>query len=258
MQLKQRAILIILVLWALLLALVPTHSSTETTPTQIADDDPKSNLHAAIMEEYQSITMLSVAARYQFQHFQQKHSRIIKRDDVTFSYHSVPTISYGEEWSPTVYRVFVPSRRDVWLRYGVFAHETEKYEYPDSFRAVEPALSDTSFRHEGIFQYKLPPGEHVVAIREEQTLGIRIKIKLDDQAVLSTAFESQFLVYSGSNTPAAHGQQDFARDQRLPWLFVSELYPQSKLEKSIDPAPHLYLIWVSDAEKDHPAFPLTP
>ncbi|TWT92770.1 hypothetical protein [Stieleria varia] len=218
-------------------------------------DSIRKGINAAIRDQYQSIGRIREKAEEKFTDLQLKYGGLVDRGGSVFSFRSVPSIQIEEESPPIIFRVIVPEGRTVWLRYGVFPSNNDIVKNPHMFRSADGLAKGTAFQHEGVFQHLLPTGPHLISIRCEIGVKVPIEVLLDDRRILSTVYESGFFTYYGRDQAYQHEQGDREVGQRLPWLFSSEMYPQTNSEASFEPAPHACSIWLSEDKLDVAPFP---
>lgn len=218
-------------------------------------DSIRKGTNAALLDQYQSIGRIREKAEEKFADLQLKYGGLVDRGGSIFSFRSVPSIQIEEESPPIIFRIIVPENRTVWLRYGVFPSDRDIVQNPHMFRSTVDLPTGTAFQHEGIFQYRLPTGQHLISIHCEIGVNVPIEVSLDDRRILSTFYKSGFYTYYRRDQEYQHDQGDREIGQSLPWLFSCEMYPQTSSEKSIDPAPHACSIWLSEDRIDVPSFP---
>ncbi len=172
------------------------------------------------------------------------------------SMRTLPTIRLHGSDIPVVFRVWVPEDRKVWIKYGV--HETKSGIQSARGGEQEGDLLDESpFDDSGPFAYELAPGEHLVRVGVGSSVDglLPVKLQLDDQLLLETAFRSPHVTGAGSMHVSGKQQIDYGPDRKLPNLFTGNMSLQDE-SGNRPPKSFGFSIWLSENDGNFKEFPM--
>jgi hypothetical protein len=187
-------------------------------------------------------------AETQFLRLHEKYRQIEPRDATTLSIRSVPSLPAEAHPAPTLFRLIVPSRRPVWLKFGV--HE-ESISNTSTIADKASFLSESAFTRAGPYQMRIPTGDHLLSILRgpDREDSAPLRIAIDDQVLLQTTIVSEDLSGFGGSHISASRQLDYPAGKALPWLQSGKAHLGNKNNSAE------FSVWLSDQASDFQEFP---
>jgi hypothetical protein len=270
MQFSLRSLLAVLLLCGVLFPLVMGLQQVrrdEATRMQLANeivmlrqslaiDDPKrQRFDRHVQEEYDSLRRLRKTAELHFAGIQEKYGTILPRGPNVLSLRVVPQLSLDGTPSPLVFRVLVPERRQVWLKYAVILKQDQSVIPKWLDQLARPSV-DTGFLHNGFYQVRLRPGQRDIVVRSGPVAAsvLPIAVRLDDQALLKTRFEADGRLSLGASHLGGLRQIDYDPQRELPWL-VSLKLDVNRKDGSYQNSEYECCLWLSERSSGFDAFP---
>ncbi|QEF96452.1 hypothetical protein Mal15_04800 [Stieleria maiorica] len=228
----------------------------EALRQRLALDDPERQwVRQHQREEYASMGTVRKRAERQFERIQQKYGGIEVRGADVLSLRTVPQLSLGQSQPPVVYRLLVPTDREVWLKYAVVPAEGISRS-PDKLDQLQTPVEASGFADPGPYQLRLAPGEQLLAVQTGPSNGreLPIAIRIDDKPLLDSSFRSEGVPSSGAHHISGLRQFDVLKSRRLPWLQSIQIKVTMEDETRQDAAHHGSL-WLSDQPSGFDPFP---
>jgi hypothetical protein len=232
------------------------HNEIQLLRQRLALDDPKRQVVKDHQKDgFKSLRRLRDTAERQFATIQDKYGKIEPRDAGVVSLRTIPQLSLDGGTAPTVFRLFVPTEREVWLKYAVVLYERNSRSSAQLDQLDQPAI-DTGYKHNGLYEVRLPPGERILEVHAGPSAGklLPIEIRLDDQDLIHTVFSGDGVRHSGATHVSGQRQIDFDGRRELPWLLDLKI----RLEPdggSRQDAPYSACLWLSDRSSSFERFP---
>lgn len=205
--------------------------------------------------EFASVHELRQRAERKFDHLQKKYGAIEDQGPDVLSLRTVPQIAEGIGSPATVFRLLVPTTRDVWLKYCLVQRRGHSRS-PKDLDKIEPPTDQSGFEHSGMYEHKLAPGERFIAIQIEPARGTTrpINVRVDETELMRTQFSGDGEPSISSSYISGRQQVDFDRDRNLPWLLG--LNARLRRENGIrEDAKYAGWFWLSDQSSDAAPFP---
>ena len=230
----------------------------EALRERMALDDPqRQRIKQHQRDELTSIRTMREQAERQFETLQQKYGGIDVRGPDVLSLRTVPQLRRDKTQPPVVFRIHVPTDRDVWLKYAVIPAEGVSRS-PDQLDQRQDPPVGSGFVHPGHYEVKLEPGEHLLAVETGPVRGkvLPASVRLDDKPLLETEFSGDGIPSTGAYHISGTKQLDFPPPRRLPWLLKIKvdlrLDDDSRRDASFDGC-----LWLSDRSSGYAPFPHT-
>ncbi|QDV47767.1 hypothetical protein Enr13x_76790 [Stieleria neptunia] len=228
----------------------------ETLRERLALDDPqRQRIKQHQRDELTSVRAIRERAERQFETIQQKYGGIEVRGTDVLSLRTVPQLRRDRTQPPVVFRVRVPTERDVWLKYAVIPAEGVSRS-PDQLDQRHDPPADSGFAHPGHYERKLEPGEHLLAVQTGPVRGkvLPVAIRLGDKPLLDTEFSGDGIPSTGAYHISGRKQIDYPPQRRLPWLLSVKvklrLEDDSRRDAAFDGC-----LWLSDRSSGYDPFP---
>jgi len=176
-----------------------------------------------------------------FENVVEKYGEIKPTEKLSFR--SVPSLS---GLGRTVYRIYVPNKQDIWLKWGIIKTKNEQVN-PNTGEF----LTNSSFKDSGPFQTKLPQGacELVIETSPVEDGQLPFKILLDEKCLIDSSYVS-----SAVSGVSLWGQSGWERQEKYRYrssLATFGMMPNTPNE--VDPEG--FTIWFGEKEDDFRDFP---
>lgn len=219
------------------------------------DDPQRLRVGQHQREEYLAIRKLRDKAEQHFQSLQDKYGHLEDRGADVLSLRTVPQLSLDSSSPPVVFRLNVPTKRKVWLRYALVPWDNHQ-QTPVDLDKADDAPKDSGFEHVGPYQIQLDPGERLLSVKTGPAIErvMPIVIRLDNQPLIKTRFSADGIPHSGAYHLSGREQLDIPQSRALPWL----LYVRIRLENENKPstnAAYCISLWLSDRPSQFDRFP---
>ncbi|MCS7468026.1 hypothetical protein NZK35_15335 [Stieleria sp. ICT_E10.1] len=228
----------------------------ETFRERLALDDPqRQRIKQHQRDELTSIRAIREQAERQFESLQQKYGGIEVRGGDVLSLRTIPQLRRDRTQPPVVFRLRVPTDRDVWLKYAVIPAEGVSRS-PDQLDERQDPPVESGFAHPGHYQVKLEPGEHLLAVETGPVRGnvLPASVRLGDKPLLKTEFSGEGIPSTGAYHISGTKQIDYPPQRRLPWLLNIKvdlrLDDNSRRDAAFDGC-----LWLSDRSSGYDPFP---
>ncbi|MCA9140591.1 MAG: hypothetical protein KDB00_27655, partial [Planctomycetales bacterium] len=224
---------------------------------QLALDDPQRVLIRKHQQEnFDSIRRLRDIAERQFQVIQHKYGSIEPKGPEIVALRTVPQLSLDGNLAPVVFRISVPTEREVWLKYALVpaGGGSQASEKLDQILESHPG---PGFEHSGPFQRRLPSGECILQVDANKTIDnmLPVSIRLNDQVILESSFTGDGVPRTGSFHISGQTQLDFPVSRPLPWLLNIQIRVEQQGGAHVN-APADGCLWLSTKPSDFEDFPL--
>ena len=235
------------------------HSEVQKLNVRLAMDDPeKMKLIEHRQDEFKSFVKTRDIAERHFVNLKEKYGEIQPRGPETLSIRTIPQLSLDNTSPPVVFRLLVPTKREVWLKYAV-AESGSRNRIPsklDQLGRLDPPPTDTGFRHNGYYEIKLRQGERVFEVHCGKVIGavLPIEVRLDGEKLLTTQFSADGVPHTGSFHISSRKQIDYPMKRELPWLLNINVRVRRDGGPSKEAA-HAGCFWLSDRSSGLESFP---
>jgi len=177
------------------------------------------------------------------------------RGDDVVSFRSIPTIRSDATRTPLTFRLQVPARRPIWLKFGIHPRNVDAP--ADGLEGSEQGvLTDSPFQPTGPFESKLPHGVHRLefTVFEGDQGMASLQVTLDDQVLASfTSSDDREVRNSGHSHISSTKQIDYDAERSLPTLStyrVKLLADENQPERE-----YKFSAWLSDHSSSFASFP---
>lgn len=228
----------------------------ESERQALALDDPKrQRIRQHWRDELDSMQQLRDKAEQQFDRIQLKYSSIETRSGDVLSVRTVPQLSVDDQRPPVAFRLQVPSGRPVYLKYALVPSDGGS-QWSKQLDEIDRAEQDSGYQHPGPYEIRLEPGERIVTVSTGLAIGnvMPITVRLDDETLLNTTFESDQKPTAGAYHVSGRRQMDFAPGRDLPWLLNTRIRLEDEDGKNKNAA-FYGCLWLSERSGQYPSFP---
>ncbi len=228
----------------------------KTQRQRLASDDPQlTSIRERQQEQRLVLHRIRRISQQRFDSIQSEYGSIESPDTHTLSLRSVPQLSLSDDQPPIVFRLHVPSDREVWLKYALIPFDLGS-EPSRRLDRIRVAPKKSRYAHDGPFQWKLPAGEHLFKVTTGPPNGfaLPIHLHLNTMGLLHTAYVSKGTPSSGFFHISGRKQIDFGPKRDLPWLLNVRIRVQKEDGSSVNPD-HSPAIWLSDVSSGFDPFP---
>lgn len=100
--------------------LAQVHNEIRSLKAHLRSDQPA--LHQAILhtrDELKSLDAMRAASLKHFEVLRKKYSTLAPQGDSVFSLRGLPSLATGAGLAPVLFRMWVPGKRPVWLKFGI-------------------------------------------------------------------------------------------------------------------------------------------
>ena len=216
-------------------------------------------LQQAIMrehEEFQPIHAMRERSVRHFDQLRQKYSTLEPPGGDVFSIRGIPSLKTDTGPAPVIFRMFVPEKRTIWLKFGVHMvkHSVHSTRTPDD---VHDLLTVSPFKDSGPFEIQLPSGDQTLRIATGHAADgfLPLIMTLDDKVLLRTSFVAADVAGMGSSHISAPSQIDFDPQRDLPSLLTGHMSLRTPAS-GIEPVnTHAFWVWLSDRASNFARFP---
>jgi hypothetical protein len=216
-------------------------------------------LHKAILHEQEEFEPIHAMRERSLEHFdrlRQKYSTLDPKGADVFSIRGIPSLQNDPEPAPVIFRLFVPEKRTVWLKFGVHmakqsVHSTRA---PDD---VHDLLTDSPFSKSGPFEMQLPPGDQMlkIALGHIAEGSLPVVMTLDDKVLLRSSFVSAEVTGTSSSYISAPSQIDFDPQRQLPSLLGGSMNLRTNASGNKPADTYAFWVWLSDRASNFTSFP---
>lgn len=229
-------------------------SETQTLEALLHRRDParhQARLHE--LDQYEALRAMRAKAIRQFGRLREKYGVVEPRGPDVLSMRNLPSLAADGGPSPVVFRLSVPSSRRIFLKAGV--HASRAYASTSSEADDLDFLTESAYQLSGPFEMLLPAGDHTLSIARGaiQAGAQRLRITLDDEVLLETAFVADQLTGGGSSSISAPVQIDYEAGQPLPLLVSLKNSIEHKASTAAD-TPE-FSVWLSGQSSGFSEFP---
>jgi hypothetical protein len=188
----------------------------------------------------------------QFVVLRQKYRTMEPRGDDVLSIRGIPALSTDTGPAPVIFRLWVPTKRPVWLKFGVHVAQRSVHSSRTSDDESD-LLTDSPFDVSSPLEVRLQPGDQTLTIStgHAQNDSLPLLITLDERVLLRSLFRSEGITGANSSHISVPAQLDFGPDQKLPWLLTAHM----NLQESATDKTYAFSLWLSDHASNFKTFP---
>ena len=216
-------------------------------------------LHQAILHEHEEFQPFHAMRERSVEHFdrlRQKYSTLEPPGADVFSIRGIPSLQTDAGPVPVIFRLFVPEKRTVWLKFGVHTVKQSviSSRTPDD---AHDLLTDSPFKDSGPFEMQLPSGDQTLRIAMGHVAegSLPLVMTLDDKVLLRTSFVSAEVTGTSSGHISALSQIDFGPQQALPSLLTGNMNLRTPVSGIAPANTYAFWVWLSDRASSFASFP---
>ena len=244
---------------------VQRRASLQTQKTEL---ESKTLLYEPLIDQFHSLEDTRDSALKKFEELRVRYGNIQPGGPGVFSYRSIPSLRmHPNDPIPVVVGLFVPSDRDVWVKYAVVREKRGTTRLSRELDRISSPTIETGFTQNGPYQRKLGAGEHVLRFtrirgvephRAELPSGdlelpsdgadrqrADFELRIDDNVWLAAAFVSDNGVQLRGASSEVMTQLDHERTAQLPVL----------IRRSVPGSEFAFYVWFSDQDSGFVDFP---
>jgi hypothetical protein len=246
--------------------LVQLVGQVQTLEQRVQTGHALQGLERRNLKEGKSLAAIRMRGEDQFNLLLKKYGGMEPVADDVVSLRQVPTLRSDLAREAISFRIWVPAKRPVWLKFGVQPGHANVHDSV-ALDQVTQWIGNASFPNSGPFQKRLAEGNHIVTIAVgDQEEGLPLLVELDDTPLLRFAAEADGAAAVGWSSTALPRQTNVQPSQPLPWLVstnfalsdgrtLSETKTDSGGQDSGGPTHVRCTVWLSHQTSDFEEFP---